>query len=357
VRKLLIALVFLASPALAKVPNPPPLNGHPVVDAANLFNPAEEEALNQKLLGIEKRSKHQVAVLTVPSLGGYDIDQYSLNAARVYGLGGLDADDGVLVTVAPAEHKARIEVGRGLTHMLTDGHSGLIIQDDMIPRFKANDYPGGINAGVDRIAETITPLTPAQLLVRQREAQQRQARQASFNAKVWDFMMTLFAGLLFGGFAFGAYRLATAPARRRRREQEEAERAEQERKYEETRREAAARANAERAKEAAKRAEERRKHQEWLNSLTPAERAAYDEKQRLQQVREAEAREAREKEARKRRAQEAKRAAEESSYGSSYGSSSYGSSSYGSDSSSSSSSSDFSGGGGSFDGGGASGSW
>jgi uncharacterized protein len=149
--------------ALADVPAPPPLNGHPVVDSANIIPDADEAALNTKLLNIEKRSKHQVAVLTVPDMGGYEIEQYSINAARFYGLGSLDGDDGILITVAPNQHKTRIEIGRGLVVMLTDAQAGDIIRSDMIPAFRTKDYVGGINAGVNDIANVIVPLTPQQL--------------------------------------------------------------------------------------------------------------------------------------------------------------------------------------------------
>jgi uncharacterized protein len=344
---MVLGAVF-AMPAHAAVPNPPPLNNHPVVDAANIIPDADEVALNTKLLDIQKRSKHQVAVLTVPDLGGYDIDEYSLNAARFYALGSLDGDDGVLITVAPNEHKTRIEVGRGLVGMLTDMQSGMIVDNEMIPRFKEKDWVGGINAGVDGVATVITPLTPAQLLVKKREESERASRHAQSVAAFKDFMGYVLAIAGLGGIGFGGYRMVTAPARRRKREEEEAEAARQA----EERQRVYAERMAERAKadrEAALRAAAKQaKFDKWYAALSPHEKAAYDaEEQRKRDAAEAE-RQAEAERARKRRERED---AESSSYSSSYSS---GSSDYGS---SSSSDSGFSGGGGSFDGGGSSGSW
>jgi uncharacterized protein len=341
-----MALLFTPVATLAAVPNPPPMNNHPVVDAANIIPDADEAALTTKLLNIKARSHHEVAVLTVPSLGGYDIDEYSLNAARFYGLGSQDADDGVLVTVAPNEHKVRIEVGRGLTQMLTDGSSGLIIEEDMVPQFKAGDYVAGINAGVDDIAGKIVPMTPAQLMAKQRAdaeaAARSQARWASFK----DFMGYVFSMFILGGLGFVGYRTATAPRRKREREERERQEAEIRRDYEERQREVeAARARvAERARQAE--AERQRKFQSWYDGLSPHERKAYDDEQRRKRLAAEEA---------EREAEEREEESSSSSYGSSYSSSSSSSSDYGS--SSSSSSSDFGGGGGSFDGGGSSGSW
>ncbi len=67
------------------------------------------------------------------------------------GKGEAEKDNGAILIVAPNERKMRIEVGYGLEPVLTDGLSSSIIRNDITPRFKAGDFPGGINAGVDRI--------------------------------------------------------------------------------------------------------------------------------------------------------------------------------------------------------------
>jgi uncharacterized membrane protein YgcG len=331
------------------------LNGHPVVDAAQIIPDADEQALDAKLLDIQTKSHHQVAVLTVPCLGGYAIEAYSLNAARAYGLGNADGDDGVLITVAPNEHKARIEVGYGLTPMLTDGQSSQIMQNEMVPRFRADDYVGGINAGVDGVAEAITPLTPEQLLVKQREEQARAAREAAFWASVKDAGLIVFLVAAFAALLFSAYRIATAPARRRKREAEEAAERERERVWAERRAEVE-RQRVEREKQRlAREAAEKRRFKAWYAALSPQEKKAYDDEQAEKRRK---AKEAAKIAAEKRRKEE-KEAAARRRRKYSYSSSSSSSYDYSSSSSSSSGwgSGGFSGGGGSFGGGGASGSW
>jgi uncharacterized membrane protein YgcG len=351
---LALSLLTIGSAALSAVPNPPPMNNHPVIDAADILPPQQETALTSKLLNIKLRSGHEVAVLTVPDLGGYDIEQYSLNAARFYKLGSLDGDDGILMTVAPNEHKTRIEIGRGLTQLLTDGSAGLIIEDDMIPEFRAGDYPAGINAGVDAIAARIVPLTPAQLLAQQRETQQRKVREAQQWASFKDTMSNLFIFALAGLIVFLIYRTVTAPARRRKKEAAEAAVRERERleaaAYAQRQKEYAAQERAERERAF----EKKRKFNAWYAGLSATERKKYDDEQAAKKA-------AAEAKASKRRRAAMRSSSGYGGYSSGYGG--YGSSAYGGSSSSSSdygsssSNSSFGGGGGSFDGGGSSGSW
>lgn len=133
----------------------PKLTGR-VVDQANLLDPAAEAALSAKLEGLETRTKRQLVVATLNSLEGYEISDYGYRLGRHWaigqdGKGETEKDNGVLLIVAPNERKMRIEVGYGLEPVLTDGLSSSIIRNDITPRFKAGDFAGGINAGVDRI--------------------------------------------------------------------------------------------------------------------------------------------------------------------------------------------------------------
>jgi uncharacterized membrane protein YgcG len=340
---LALALALVPATALAAVPDPPPLTGRPVVDAANIIPDADEAALDHKLMEIQKRSHHQVAILTVPDLQGYSIVDYGVNAGRKWGIGSKYSDDGVLLTIAPKEHKKRIDVGYGLGEMLTDAQSILILSK-ATPAFKQGDYVGGINGMVDDIADAITPLTPAQQLVQQREEQNRKAQAAAAWAKFVDFLMTTLGVAALAGGIFALYWKATAPARRRRREEREAA-AEEERQ-----RIAAA---YERDRQARLEAERRaqREREEMLAKMSPAERHAFLEKERLE--REAAEERARERERQRQIADAARRKREEEEESVSYG----GGYSGGSSSSSSSDDDSFSGGGGSFGGGGADDSW
>ncbi|MDE2444932.1 MAG: TPM domain-containing protein [Alphaproteobacteria bacterium] len=148
-----MALLVIA-PAWA-APNFPQLSTGPVVDAAGVLGETPAVILANKLKDYEATSGHQLAVATVPSLEGYDIRDYGNQLFRAWALGDKKRNDGVLVLVAPNEHKVSIEVGYGLEGDLTDALSSIIIQNAMVPRFKAGDYVGGINAGVEDIQKVI----------------------------------------------------------------------------------------------------------------------------------------------------------------------------------------------------------
>ncbi len=151
-------MLLLSSNSYAQ--NFPSLTGR-VVDNADLLSPADEAALVAKLEALEQNSRRQLVVATLSGLEGYDIADYSNRLFRHWKLGqsaqgNLEKDNGVLLIIAPNERKMRIEVGYGLEPYLTDGLSGSIIRNDITPLFKANDYAGGINAGVNRIAKQLT---------------------------------------------------------------------------------------------------------------------------------------------------------------------------------------------------------
>ena len=151
---LFIAALFAITAAWAE-PNFPQLTTSPVVDAANVLGETQAVIIGNKLKDYESSSGHQIAVATVPTLEGYDIRDYGNRLYRKWALGNKTRNDGVLVLVAPNEHKVSIEVGYGLEGDLTDAMSSIIIQNAMVPRFKAGDYAGGVNAGLDDIQKVI----------------------------------------------------------------------------------------------------------------------------------------------------------------------------------------------------------
>ncbi|SFU39867.1 uncharacterized protein SAMN02799631_00449 [Methylobacterium sp. 174MFSha1.1] len=128
----------------------PPLTGR-VVDGAGLLRPEESAALAAKLKAHEDKTTDQVVVATVPSLQGTSVEDFSNRLFRAWGLGTKARNNGVLFLIAPAERKVRIEVGYGLEGALTDALSKVIIASAVAPKFKAGDFPGGIQAGIDGI--------------------------------------------------------------------------------------------------------------------------------------------------------------------------------------------------------------
>lgn len=152
-----LALLLAAwlNPVAAMAQEFPALTGR-VVDAANIIPPDFETQLDAKLAGLESQSQRQLVIATLPSLQGYEISDYGYQLGRHWGIGDKERNDGALLIVAPNERKVRIEVGYGVEPVLTDGLSHLIIQNDILPRFKAGDMPGGIVAGTDAIITQLT---------------------------------------------------------------------------------------------------------------------------------------------------------------------------------------------------------
>jgi len=126
-----------------------------VNDYAGMLTPQRAAALEQQLRNFERSDSTQIVVLTVPNLGGEDIETFAIKVAEAWKIGQKGVDNGAILLVAQAERKVRIEVGRGLEGKLTDLVSGRIIRAEISPRFKAGDYDGGIVAGVSAIAAVV----------------------------------------------------------------------------------------------------------------------------------------------------------------------------------------------------------
>jgi uncharacterized protein len=133
----------------------PPRPRVPVHDGANIIAPAAEQQLNQRLTAYNRTTGRAIVVATVPDLAGMTIEMYAVELFETWGIGGAETDEGVLLLVAPSERGLRIETGYGTTATLTDALSGRIIRDTIVPRFRANDYSGGIVAGVNEIIRVL----------------------------------------------------------------------------------------------------------------------------------------------------------------------------------------------------------
>ena len=151
----LVAALVLCFASLALALDFPQLTGR-VVDQAGVMTPESRTAVEAKLKDLEDKSGIQLVVATVKSLQDSDIETYANQLFRTWKLGQAQKNNGVLLLVAPAEHKVRIEVGYGLEGTLTDALSSVIISSAMVPRFKANDYSGGIERGVDGIISVLS---------------------------------------------------------------------------------------------------------------------------------------------------------------------------------------------------------
>ncbi len=148
-RILLLTILFLM-PLTVLALDAPQLSGR-VNDYARMLSPEAATRLEQKLAAFERDQSTQIVVLTIPTLQGDDIDQFAIRVADQWKIGQKGKDNGVLLIIAKAEHKVRIEVGMGLQGVLPDITAGQIIRNVMGPLLKAGDFDQGITAGVDGI--------------------------------------------------------------------------------------------------------------------------------------------------------------------------------------------------------------
>lgn len=150
---LLCLLSFLSTGILA-APEFPKLSGR-VVDNAGYISAVTERQLTGQLEAHEHATTNQMVVVTLPDLQGYNIAEYGYQLGREWGIGQKDENNGVLLIVAKAERKVRIEVGYGLEGTLTDAISSNIIHAVITPAFKKGQFEEGISKGATAIIDAL----------------------------------------------------------------------------------------------------------------------------------------------------------------------------------------------------------
>ncbi len=137
----------------------PPVPAQPsqyVVDLAGVLDTDTRTRLNAILKDLEVKTTAQMVVLTLNSLDGEPIENFSHQTAVKWGIGQKGKDNGVLLTVAVKDRKYRLEVGYGLEATLPDSLVGSIGREYLVPNFRKGDFAGGIVAAVAEIAKTIS---------------------------------------------------------------------------------------------------------------------------------------------------------------------------------------------------------
>ena len=188
---LAVLAALFALPAAAQ--DFPALDKSPVVDAADLLDPAQEAALEQKLLDYDRRNGgRQFVVATIPDLQGYEISDYSYRLGREWGIGSAEEDDGILLVVAPNEKRMRIEVGYGLEGVIPDGLAYDYVEG-MKPYFREGDYAGGIAWGADQIIRQVE-LPPEEAAQVAQSAEQQRENDGGFpiGTLIWFGFMFVF---------------------------------------------------------------------------------------------------------------------------------------------------------------------
>lgn len=159
-RRLVCALLLATaamSPLGAAFPRP---QGY-VNDFAGVLDASTAAELDRLIRETETTTSAEIAVVTVKSLDGMSVEEYAAKLFADWGIGKKARDNGVLVLVAPAERRMRIEVGYGLESILPDALAGRIIREDCLPAFRASQYANGVLQGVQHIARIIERREPA----------------------------------------------------------------------------------------------------------------------------------------------------------------------------------------------------
>lgn len=151
-RVLVVVTLFL--PAVSASQSIPYLSAR-VNDYAGVLSSQTVSDVENLLKEHERKTSNQVAVLTVASLEGYSVEDFSMKVVETWKLGQKEKDNGVLLLISRDDRKLRIEVGNGLEGVLTDARSSQIIRHEIVPKFKNGDYDGGVRAGVSAILGTI----------------------------------------------------------------------------------------------------------------------------------------------------------------------------------------------------------
>ncbi len=191
----LLLILQLAVPALAE-PAYPPLTGR-VTDAAGVLPADVVTRLEGKLKTLEDTTGTQLVVATVPDLGGYEIEDYGVGLIRHWAIGQKGQNNGAILIIAPAQRKLRIEVGYGLEGTLTDAVSSRIIRGAIVPRLKAGDLAGGVEAGADQLI-ALLQLPPDQQAAAVKKLSRRRAASddsPGLGAIVWLAIIVTFVVL------------------------------------------------------------------------------------------------------------------------------------------------------------------
>jgi len=198
-----IWLLFFTLLSLSFSLEVPKLQGY-VNDYAKLLKPEEKQAISGYLENYNQEKKNQIIVLTIPSLKGEDISQYSMKVAEKWKIGEKDIDNGVILLIAKKERKLRIEVGYGLEGVLTDGESGEIIRYAIKPYFKEGLYGKGMINGLYAITKALSgDFQPTS----RETSYAQQAVDQRINA---IFILSIFVGFLAWIFFKGGNKLAPA---------------------------------------------------------------------------------------------------------------------------------------------------
>jgi uncharacterized protein len=169
-----------------------------VNDYAGVLNAAQRQSLEDRCKALREKTGAQLAVVTLKSLEGGQIDDFAVKLFQRWGVGEKEKKNGILLLVAIQDHKARIEVGYGLEPILPDVLAGRILEQRLVPAFRQQRYADGLTAVVDRISEIVERNEPAPKNL----AGGRGARPPNISTAIIFLIVSLLL-TCFGSFVFG----------------------------------------------------------------------------------------------------------------------------------------------------------
>jgi len=156
----LILILLISSPFIClaqyDIPEKPKFQTSVYDDEIKLLSASEKNSLEQKLIRYSDTTSTQIVVAIISSTNGEYINYLGAQWAEKWGIGQADKDNGIFILLAREDRKIGISTGKGIEHLLTDALSKRIIERDIIPYFKRNDYYGGLNRGSEAIFEVMT---------------------------------------------------------------------------------------------------------------------------------------------------------------------------------------------------------
>jgi uncharacterized protein len=205
-RRLFAMLALLCACALAQAQQlaPIPALDTPVVDTTGTLDAATRQALEAQALALQQRKGSQLQVLMVPSTQPEDIAAYTQRVYDQWKLGRKGVDDGVLLVVARDDRRVRIQPGYGLEGAIPDATAERVIQEYLVPKFRAGDFAGGITDATAALAKLVDgePL-PAPMA-------DNRSRGGNGGG---DWLFALFAAFVVAQVARGIFGRAPSPLR------------------------------------------------------------------------------------------------------------------------------------------------
>ena len=191
---LLVLVAFSFSTYAQNIPDPVP-NSY-VHDFANLLKPGQIESLNQKIRDIKSASTIEIALVTIPSLGGTEIADYGVALGRKWGVGGK-SNNGIVILHAPNERKWRIDVGYGLEGDLPDITTKQLANIYLVPHLKDETFAEGYGALIDELWNVVNPQAKA---IRAAEEEKEHAKSKAEIDKMLNIAtnILIFLLLVFG---------------------------------------------------------------------------------------------------------------------------------------------------------------